>query len=49
MQKYKVWVRINDYQTVETIIYANNDYDAKLVAEASYGKGNVLNYTRVYE
>jgi len=49
MYKYKVWVRINDYQTVETVIYANNDYDAKLVAEASYGQGNVLNYTRVYE
>ena len=49
MNKYKLWVRINDYQTVETIVYANTDYDAKLLGEAQYGQGNVLNYTRIYE
>ena len=47
MYKYKLWVRINDYQTAETIIWANNDYDAKLLGEAQYGQGNVLNYSRI--
>lgn len=45
--RYKVWVRINDYQTAETIVIAKNDYDAKMLAEAQYGAGNVLNYTRI--
>lgn len=45
--KYKVWVRINDYQTTETIVIAKTDYDAKMLAEAQYGFGNVLNYTRI--
>ena len=49
MYKYKLWVRINDYQTTEIIIYANTDYDAKLLGEAQYGQGNVLNYTRIFE
>lgn len=47
MYKYKLWVRINEYQTAETIIWANNDYDAKLLGEAQYGQGNILNYTRI--
>ena len=49
MYRYKIWVRVNEYQTAETIIMANNDYDAKLLAEAQYGQGNVLNYTRIYD
>lgn len=44
---YKIWVRINQYQTTETIIKAKTDYDAKMLAEAQYGVGNVLNYTRI--
>lgn len=47
MYKYQIWVRINSYQTVHTIIYADNDIDAKMIAEAQYGVGNVLNYTRI--
>lgn len=47
MFKYKLWVKVNDYQTVETIIWANNDYDAKLLGEAQYGVGNILSYTKV--
>ena len=46
MYKYAIWVRINQYQTVNTFVYAENDYQAKLIAEAQYGVGNVLNYTR---
>jgi len=49
MIKYMLWVRINEYQTVNTFVYANSDYEAKLIGEATYGTGNVLNYTRVGE
>ena len=49
MYKYAVWVRINDFQTANTFVWANNDYEAKMLAEAQYGQGNVLNYTRIDE
>ena len=47
MYQYRVWVRINQLQTANTIIYADNDYSAKMLAEAQYGQGNVLSYHRV--
>lgn len=46
MHKYKLWVRINEYQTAFTVIYAENDWAAKQLGEAQYGTGNVLSYTR---
>lgn len=49
MYKYQLWVRLNDYQTANTIVYAENDYAAKILGEAQYGVGNVLNYTRLEE
>jgi len=49
MYKYQVWVRINSLQTAHTIVFANNDYEAKQLAESQYGVGNVLNYTRIDE
>jgi hypothetical protein len=49
MYKYAIWVRLNDYQTANTFVFANNDYEAKMLAEAQYGQGNVLNYSRVSE
>lgn len=49
MYKYAIWVRINDYQTANTFVWANNDWEAKMLAEAQYGQGNVLNYTRIDE
>lgn len=49
MYQYELWVRINPYQTAHTRIWANNDYEAKMLGEAQYGAGNVLNYTRVSE
>ena len=47
MYRYQLWVRINDFQTAHTIVYAENDYAAKQLGEAQYGIGNVLNYTRL--
>ena len=47
MYKYQVWVRLNPYQTAHAIVWADNDFDAKMLAEAQYGAGQVLNYTRI--
>jgi hypothetical protein len=47
MYKYQLWVRINETQTANTVVYAENDYAAKQLGEAQYGAGNVLNYTRI--
>lgn len=49
MKKYAVWARINAYQTINTFVWAENDYQAKLIAEAQFGVGNVLNWSEVYE
>jgi len=45
MNKYLIWARINAYQTVNTIVWAENAWTAKQIAEAQFGVGNVLNYT----
>jgi hypothetical protein len=47
MYKFQLWVRINEYQTAHTIVWAINAYEAKLLGEAQYGVGNVLNYTQI--
>jgi hypothetical protein len=47
MHKYQLWVRINEYQTANTIVYAENDWAAKQLGEAQYGVGNILSYTRI--
>ena len=47
MKTYKLWVRINQTQTANTIVFAENAYTAKQLGEAQYGVGNVLNYTEV--
>jgi hypothetical protein len=47
MYTYQVWIRLNPYQTAHINVNANNDWEAKLLAENMYGSGNVLNYTRV--
>lgn len=49
MIAYRVWVRINPYQTAHVVLYAENDWAAKALAEAQYGVGCVLHYTRVSE
>jgi hypothetical protein len=49
MYRYQVWVRLNAYQTANVVVTANNDLEAKMIAEAQYGSGMVLNWTRIYE
>jgi hypothetical protein len=47
MNKYLIWVRINALQTAHTVVFADNAWTAKQLAEAQYGVGMVLNYTQV--
>ena len=47
MYTYEVWVRLTAYQTAHVRVNANDDLQAKMIAEAQYGHGNVLNYTRL--
>ena len=47
MKQYRLWVRISQTQTANTIVYAENALLAKQLGEAQYGIGNVLNYTEV--
>ena len=47
MSTFLVWVRINQLQTANVQILASNGWEAKLIAEAQYGSGNVLNYTEI--
>ena len=49
MSRYLLWVRISTTQTANTIVYAENAWEAKLLGEAQYGVGNVLNYTEVID
>jgi hypothetical protein len=49
MYKYLIWARVNAYQTVNMVIWAENDFAGKQIAEAQFGVGNVLNYTRASE
>ena len=47
MYKYQVLIKLNSQQTAHTFVWADNDLDAKLLAEAQYGIGNVLHWTQV--
>ena len=47
MYQYQLWVRVNQTQTMNTVVYADNDYSAKMLGESMYGVGNVLGYHRV--
>ena len=45
MKHYKIWARISQTQTVDTIVLAPNDYLAKQIGESLFGVGNVLGYS----
>jgi hypothetical protein len=49
MYTFEVWVRLNAYQTVHVRMQAGNAIECKMIAEAQYGQGNVLNYRQLSE
>ena len=42
MKRFKLWVRISQTQTANTLVFADNYMFAKQLGEAQYGVGNVL-------
>lgn len=49
MYRYSGWVKVSQYQTANVEVKASSDHQAFLILEAQYGKGNVLNWSRIYE
>lgn len=49
MQKYSVWVRVNRDMTTFTFVWASSGYEARRIAEAQYGVGNVIDWSLVSE
>jgi len=47
MYTFELWVRLNPYQTAHVRVQASNANQAKMIGEAQYGRGNVLNYTQI--
>ncbi len=47
MVQFRLLVRLSSSKTTYTIVVAPDAFAAKLLGEALYGKGNVLNYARV--
>jgi hypothetical protein len=44
MKSYKIWVRLSDTMTTNTLVNAQSALEAKLLAEQQYGTGNVLGW-----
>lgn len=42
MTQYKLWVRVSSTNTMNTIVFAENMYAARVLGEKQYGTGNVL-------
>lgn len=45
MHRYSLLVWVNRDITARTVVWANNGYEAKLLGEAQYGVGNVIDWT----
>ena len=42
MNMYRLWVWVAAHQTAFTVVYAANVHEAKLLGQAQYGDGNVI-------
>ncbi len=49
MYKYSALIRLSNGSTAWTFVWASNDLEAKMLAEAQYGAGSVISWTRVSE
>lgn len=49
MKRYELLVRVASSITSRTMIYASSAYEAKMLGEAQYGQGNILNWTELPE
>ena len=49
MYKYSVLIRTSSGTNINTFVWADNDFAARVIAEAQFGVGNVIYYTQVSE
>lgn len=49
MYKFAAWIRINQTQTINTFIWANNHLEVRQIAEAQYGSGSLLHSSQLDE
>jgi hypothetical protein len=47
MYQFKLLVKLHNGMTTTTYVWADSDYAARLLGETQYGKGNILNCTKV--
>lgn len=47
MLTFEVVIRIGNYQTANVRLQADNHGQAKMLAEAQYGAGNVITYREI--
>jgi hypothetical protein len=47
LKRYELLVRVASGVTSRTIVYASNAYEAKMLGEAQFGQGNILNWTEL--
>jgi hypothetical protein len=44
MKRFELLVRVASGISARTIVYASSPYEAKMLGEAQYGQGSVLDY-----
>ena len=42
MQKYQVWIKKDSDRTITTVFFAQNEQDAKMLAEKFYNKDSIV-------
>jgi hypothetical protein len=47
MHRYRCWVRLTQTQTTFVVISADYDSEVRLLADAMYGPGNLISFTRL--
>ena len=47
MRRYRCWVRLTQTQSTFVVIAADYDSEVRQLAEAMYGLGNVISFTRL--
>lgn len=49
MYKYKIWLKLEETGVLETDMFADSDYQLKLLAEAKYGTDKLLGFAKLNE
>lgn len=49
MNKYRVYVRVSNIQSINIDMIANNANELKIMVESMYGPGSYMGYSVLYE